>query len=169
MQQDNNPFGDMISDCNKIKEGIEKIASEDNDVKEGRCTKEDQMKEPGYLLFSQISDSVVQILSDERVISSLTNMVNFMGNDKDSKLEISKSFIETISVIMTNASYQAVLFYNDMLKEELTKQLDHMVDGLNTTRADVKGISMAIDVFKKRINDIEKTLKISEINSKLNN
>ena len=165
-----NLFDKSIEECKEFQENIKKAAAESEDVKEGKVTVEDELNEPGAVLYNQIADAIIQIFSSELVSQKITSMINLIPDlDKDTRLKIMKEVTELFSTITVNASYQAVVFYDELLKVELQNQLNHMVDGINITRSELEGYKMAMESFRKQLDDIKKKMKLEELKDQLNN
>ena len=73
-----------------------------------------------------------------------------------------------MAILMTQSSYQAILLYDSMLTERLNIQFDNFVNAINTNKADIDGHHNVLKVFKKRLGDIEKTLKLGDFVEKNN-
>ncbi len=169
MQFKDDIFTGTVNNCKRFQETVKKAAEESEDVKNGECKLEEKLKEPGCILYDRIADSIIRILSDEIILNHIQNIINmFPFIPKEEKMNIMKSFIELFTVIITNSSFNAIICYDELLKDELKQQFDHMVEGINLTRADVEGQHMAIDVLRKKIDEISSKLKISEIKNSIN-
>lgn len=147
------PLNDSINDLRQCQENLKKKAAESEDVKEGKCTVEDELKEPAYLLYNQIAESSIRILQLPEVVKTFAKLSDKLGDD------LAKSFVELLALTMTQSAHQAVLFYDDLLKAELTKQFDNVGEHLNDTRAVVEGHTGALSVFKTQLSEIQNKLK----------
>ena len=58
----NNLFDDAIKDLENMRNAMKESLKQDKDVKDGVCTEEDQMNDPSYVLFDQITKSTIGIL-----------------------------------------------------------------------------------------------------------
>lgn len=147
------PFNDSVNELKQCQEDMKKKAEESPDVKEGKCTLEEELQEPAYLLYNQIAESSIRILQLPEVVKTFSALSDKFGDD------LAKSFVELLALTMTQSAHQAVLFYDDLLKAELTKQFDNVGEHLNDTRAIVEGHSGALSVFKTKLNEIQTKLK----------
>lgn len=147
------PFNDSINELRQCQEDMKKKAAEAPDVKEGKCTAEEELREPAYLLYNQIAESSIRILQLPEVVKTFSALSDKLGDD------LAKSFVELLAMTMTQSAHQAVLFYDDLLKCELTKQFDNVGEHLNDTRAIVEGHTGALSVFKTQLNEIQTKLK----------
>lgn len=148
-------------DNDAIKEKLRKIAEQSDDVKNGTVSVEDELKEPGYVLYGQILKSTTDILRTPDTKKLFDQLVTQFGEDTTASL------MEFFAAAITQSSYNAVIFYNDLLKEELSKQFCLMGDTLNNCVADVKAHHGVLDAFGKRITAIEKRDKVDSIKKDL--
>lgn len=159
---ESNSLEDSIKDLKDYQDSIKKAAEQSEDVTDGKCTKEDELNEPGYVLFNNIAESSIRILQIPEVVKGFEKLSEKLGEDG------SKTLVELIALTMTQSAYQAILFYDDLLKNEITKQFDLYGNTINRTRADIDGQSAAMNVFRKRLDKIEKDLKIKDFSAKNN-
>ena len=164
MQQDqNNPLEESINDIKNLQDAVKTYAENSDDVKSGKCTKEDELNEPGYILYQHIAESTINILQNPEIVNAFKNISGELSE------EVSKNLVTIMAVSMTQAAHHAVLFYDDLLKQELTKQFDEIAKYLNNTKADVEGSKSAISLLRKKISDIENAIKINNFNKKNGN
>lgn len=150
-----------IDDILKYRENLEKCAENTEDVKKGNCTAEDEKQEPGYLLYQAISESSIAILQQPTVVKLFETISKDVGED------LAKSLVELFAISMSNSAYNAITFYDQLLKGELTKQFDHYGDYLNATTATVKAHDGVLEVLNKRVSDIENNIKLREVKDQI--
>lgn len=150
--QTNNPFNDMIENLNKTAEAVDKTTREDN--KENNST--DENNDPAFVLYNTIANNAVELLQNETVIETFRKLSPVLGNDG------TKSMIEMFSILLTQSAYQAVLFYDNLLKEELSAQFNHFATHINTARADIEAHHGALTVFRKQLGEIQTKLNIEK-------
>lgn len=131
-------------------------------MKSGKCTAEDEKQEPGYLLFKAISESSIEILQQPSVVELFKKVSENIGED------VSKSLVELLAISMSHSAHNAIIFYDQMLKGELTRQFDHYGDHLNAIGGTVRSHDSVLEVFSKRLSKIETTLKLNEVKSEIN-
>lgn len=148
------PLNESIKDIKEYQDKLKKAAEESQDVKDGKCTLEDELKEPAYVLYNQIAESSIKILEIPAVVNIFAKLSKTLGED------MSKSIVELFALTMTQSAHQAVLFYDDLLKAELTKQFDNIGEHVNKSQAELEGIKEAINVHRKKIGEIENRIKI---------
>lgn len=151
-----------IESVKKASDELINIAKQSDDVKSGKCTLEEELKEPGYVLFRQISESSIKILENTAINQAVEELSEHIGKDATVHLA------ELITIAMTNAAYYAVLSYDDILKEELSKQFENISHHINLSKSDIEGHAAVLSVFRKRISDIEDRIKKSDINDMIN-
>ena len=126
-------------------------------------TKENKEDKLVPVLFKQISDTSIEILNSPEI----TVAFKLMEGEGISKKAIS-TLIQVIAISMSNAAYQSILFYDDLLKQELTRQFDNIGDHVNMTKADVEGIKAAIQVHTQKISDIDNVLILNKLKENCN-
>lgn len=149
----NNPLNDSVNELKQCQDNLKKKAEEAADVKDGKCTAEEELREPAYVLYNQIAESSIRIIQLPEVVNIFAKLSGTLGDD------IAKALVELMALTMTQSAHQAVLFYDDLLKAELTKQFDNVGEHLNGTRAIVEGHTGALSVFKTQLNEIQSKIK----------
>ncbi len=149
---------DTIKDDQKrYNEELEKNAAESINVKEGICTKEDEINQPENILFNAISESSLNILSDP----ALQKLFDVL------KSELSESGLSTLtalmSICMSHSAYHAVVFHDELLRRELTKQFDNMVEHINRGKSDTGELYARVTVLEKKVGDIINDMRIKTI------
>lgn len=161
-QNQTTKLDESIKDIEKLKETAEKAAENTKDVKEGKCTAEDEKQEPAYILYQQIANSSITILQNPEIVKAFKDISEKVDE------ELSKNLVTLIAVAMTQSAHQAVLFYDAFLKKELDKQFEHIADAINKDRADINATTSAMQVFRERIGNLEKLTKIEEFQKQNN-
>lgn len=146
-----------IDEIRKHQKKVNESAKDSEDVKSGKCTKEEELQEPGYVLYNHITECTVNILQSPTVEAAFDMLSKKLGD------EATKALIDVFAISMTNSAHQAVLFYDELLKKELTKSFDSVGHHLNLAKADIQAHSGAIDVFRKRLDDIDKTINVNKL------
>lgn len=146
-----------IETIRKQQQAVNESAKEVKEVKEGKCTLEDELKEPKYVLYNQITECTIQILQSPTVVDAFTMLSEKLGD------EVAGALVDIFAISMTNSAHQAVLFYDELLKKELTKSFDSVGHHINLAKADIQAHTGAIDVFRKRLDKLEQKQKIDKI------
>lgn len=155
---ENNVFSEAIKDLESMRDAINKAAEQSEDVKAGNCTAEEEKMEPSYLLYNQIAKSSIDMLKQPEISKVFDNIKDIMGE------EIAKGLIEVFAISMTHSAHNAVLFYDDLLKIELTKQFENLGDHINTAKSDISAHGAVIEILRKDLNDIKSKLLIDQFN-----
>ena len=140
---ENNPFKDTIETLNKKSEKINESNSED--------------KNPGYILYDAIANNSIEILSNPEVVNTFKKIADAIGE------EATKSMVEMLAIIITQASYQSIIFYDGLLKNQLTDQFNHFASHINSAKADVEAHHGVLRVFKQQLSEIQNKLEIEKI------
>ena len=158
----NNLFDDAIKDLENMRKAMKESLKQDKDVKDGVCTEEDQMNDPSYVLFDQITKSTIGILKQPELEKIFTKISESLGEDT------AKGLIEVFSASMTHSAYEAVVFYDNLLKVELTNQFDNIGKFVNNLAADIKAHNAVLEVHKKDINEIKQQMLIDRFKDNAN-
>lgn len=153
----NNPFEDSIKGVKNAQKDMKKSASKSQAVKEGIVTPEEELKEPGYVIYNAISENVIKILQEDNVIKMFKEMSKYIPGP------CTQLLIELLAILMTNASYSSILFYDELLKKELINQFDNVGHHINLAKSDIEGIKSAMEVHRKQLSEISETLMINKI------
>lgn len=148
-------------DHEMIQEKLRKIAEANEDVQSGKISVEDELKEPDYVLYGQILKSTTDILRTPETKKLFDQIRIQFGED------LTAALMEFFAAAITQSSYNAVIFYNGLLKEELTQQFDHMGKPLNQCIAEVKAHDGVLRSFGKRITRLESIQKVDDIKMNL--
>lgn len=108
-------------------------------------------------LYMSITDTMVTLFNLESVKSAYAKLSESLSE------EASNDLLMLLILIMTHASYNSIATYDALLKAELTDQLQKYGDQLNLIAATVNGHTGVLEVFKKRIGELEKKNKIDEV------
>lgn len=155
---ENNVFSDAIKDLEYMRDAINKAAETSEDVKSGNCTAEEEKMEPSYLLYNQIAKNSIDILKQPEVFNVFNKIKDKIGED------IAKGLIEVFVISMTHSAHSAVLFYDDLLKVELTNQFKNLGDHINIAKSDISAHSAVIEILRKDLNEIKSKLLIDQFN-----
>ena len=115
-------------------------------------------------LFLEISKMVANILNTEKIQETFKSI----ANNPNIGMETTKEIIDVISVTSTMASYNAVVFYDELLKAELDIQFEHFVKNINEIKADYEGVKTAMLIYKKELDMIKEGKTIEDF-KKTNN
>lgn len=143
-----NPMSESINDIEHLQEALKNVANESRDKK----TDDD----PSYKLYSAIVDSCANIMKDEKVLERINQLIEPLGS------YTVKTLVPLLAVLMVNASYQAVLCYDDMLKKEIGDQFELYGHQLNMVKADVDAHGAVLKMFRGKISKLETNEKIKE-------
>lgn len=150
-------LNDDINVIKRAQEAVNKSADDAKDVKDGIVTADEERKEPAYVLFNGIAETSIKILSMPTVATLINDIGDKLGED------LAKRLTEALTICMTNSAYMAINFYDDLLKDELTKQFKEVDQNFNKLGADVNAHSGVLEVHNKKISDIEKRLTIDDL------
>jgi division protein CdvB (Snf7/Vps24/ESCRT-III family) len=152
MPQNNNPLNESIDDIKGFKEKLKEATKFTEDVKNGDATPEDEQQEPDYILYQAIADSSIQIMQMDEVINLFSKLSSKLTEP------LTKDLITLLTIVMTNSSYNAISFYDNLLKDELQAQFQAICDAFNQMAGEVHAHTGVFEVYKKRLDTIESRL-----------
>ena len=162
----NEHLKDSADSLRSVRDGLnselKKAAENSEDVKSGLSTPEEEMQEPGNVLFNAISEISIKILEDPAVSEQ------FIVLAKELSAEAVKALINAMAIAMTYSAYHSIAFYDDLLKKELEKQFQNIGHHINLGKADMEGYESVIKVLKTKIGEISEKLQIIELKNKIN-
>lgn len=146
----NKPFDDTIENLQKT------VDSVDEATKDKESKQDDENKDPAYVFYNAIANTSVELLQNPNVVDTFKKLANSLGED------VTKSLIEMFAIMLTQSAYNAVIFYDSLLKSELAKQFNHFAEHLNMAKADINAHKGALKVFRQQLGDIQTKLKIEK-------
>lgn len=153
----NNPFDSTIENLKKSTETVDKVTRKAAAEESGQPDDpKEPNREPAYVLYNMIANGSIELLQNESAIKAFQKLAEKTDG------ETAKLMIEMFAIMLTQSAYNAVVFYDELLKQELTKQFDHFADNINQNRAAISGQHGAILVFKKQLDEIQSKLKIEQ-------
>lgn len=155
MENNNNPFNNTFDAINKAVDDIDKMTREEDE----NTNSAEENSNPSFVLYHAIAETVVSVLSREEVANTFKMLASSLGEAE------SKSLVELLAIIITQANYQSLIFYDNLLKGELIKQFDHYTASINNIAADVNAHNSVLKVFKKTLGEIQDSLKIEKFQS----
>lgn len=145
-----------IESVKKSQERANKAAEETEDVKSGKCTAEDEKKEPGFVLFNQITASVIETLQKPEIIKTFNAVGEKIGE------QLASDLVMSIAICCATSAHNAITFYDDLLKKELNVQFDSLTKHVNMCKGDLTAYQSVLQVFKARLDKIEEPMKVSQ-------
>ena len=160
-KQKNNLFDDAIKDLENMRRAMKESLKQSEEVKEGN-NNENQINDPSYVLFDQITKSTIEILKQPELEKIFGKISETLGDDT------AKGLIEIFSASMTHSAYEAIVFYDGLLKIELSNQFDNIGKFINNLAADIKAHNAVLEVHKKDINEIKEEILIKKFKDNTN-
>ena len=141
----------QINELKDAKETIEKAAENSEDVKNGKCTKEDEKQEPMYYFSQAISDTCIQILESDATLNAISDLLTEL------KLEakVAGPLFNLLFITMVNASFNSIVLYDKILTKALDDQFNMYNENFSKLFADVSAHTGAIDVLRSKISKLE--------------
>jgi len=153
----NNPFDPTINSLKETADAIDNATRKAAEEETGEPNNpEEANTDPAYVLYNTIANTSIELLQNEVVVKAFQKLAS------TTDAETSKCMIEMFAILLTQSAYNAILFYDELLKQELTKQFNHFADNINENRATINGHHSAMLVFRKQLNEIASKLKIEQ-------
>jgi len=153
---------DSIKDLESFKDKMKQSSEQTDDVKEGRSTAEEEQQEPAYVLYNAIVETSIEIMKLPSFVKGFNHIADKFGED------CAKELSEMMVIAMTQSAHNAILMYDSLLKEELTKQFDHYGKALNECIGIVNAHNSVLEVYKSKLGTIEKNIKLESMNKEAN-
>ena len=141
-----------VDEINNFREAMRKATENSDDVKDGISTVEEEQQEPEFVLFDAIAESSINTLQMDAVVESMNKIADKLGDDLTSEL------CTIMAVLMSNSAFNAIMFYDDLLREQINEKFKEYDSIINDISAVTNGMNGAMEVFKKRIGDIQDKL-----------
>lgn len=162
---ENNNLNEVIKDIKEqqkiVNKAIEDSIDASEEVKEGLVDKE-EAKNVGVLLYNAILETVVDILNQPEV----KTQYDIIKEKLDDKTMAALTSI--IGVAASHAAYRAIIFHDNLLKEELIKQFDNLVMHINEDKKRIGLLETRMLVSEKRVEGIRTKLITDKISEEVN-
>lgn len=132
---------DVADGVKEVKDAIDATLKEKNP---------EELDSHENLLFDEISNTVIKILTDPSTNAAYARLKEKLNTD------ISKELVELISTVTTFATYNAIAFYDMMIKEQIQSNFKEFGDIILRHDGD-------IEVLRLKVGDIEKRLLINKV------
>lgn len=152
-----NKLAESIDSIKKFQFNLNEAAEHTQDVKDGVSTPEEERQEPDYILFNHIAESTINILQLPSIEKAFDSIAEKLDEDTAQHLA------EMIALSMVHSAYDAVAFYDGLLKKELDKQFNHFADKINEIDSVVTAHNGALQVCQEKLGIIEKNIKINSL------
>ena len=152
----------IIKEMRAAQDAMKSVAEESESVINGDVTVEEELEEPEFQLFNNILESTIDIFNREDIQKRVVNIGKSIGAQQSQEL------VQLIALVSTISAHNALLFYDEKLKKEISINLDNILKNVNNIAADVQGHEGALAVFKKKISNLEKSNISNEIKKEMN-
>lgn len=139
---------EALDHIRKMPETTRAMAAKNPDVVAGRITVEEQLQEPGFVLYNNVIKAVTEYFEIPTVQAIFRGLGPVIGETHAANL------MYAMAVGMTHTSHQTILFYDDMLKKEIGTQFDEIIKACNENRADAQSTLVAVDIIRTQLGKI---------------
>jgi predicted aminopeptidase len=136
--QKTNLLDETVDEINKFKDLYSKEFVEDEEI-----------KDPANILFNEISETSIHILQDPAINNCFAEIA------KELKEETVRQLVTVIGICMTHSAYQAITFYDELLKAELSKQFDNLSHHINLCKTDDEAIKASFSILRKQFDEVK--------------
>lgn len=143
---------------NKLNEIIDGMDSMKETIREELKKRDKDIPEATLILYDQIVDSTIGVLKEPGIIEGFERLASTLGEDN------AATIAELIGVATVNASYRTLAFYDEYLQKEFDSSFKNIEQHLNMAKADVSAHTGVLEVFKRRLDAIEKKISDDELN-----
>ena len=151
----------------EVAEEIKRIRSEIGEKinelseKEG-FSQEEIDNEIGIQLYTSILEVTGKILEDEKMLEQFKIAAETI--DKPTLTALTS----IIAVTASNAAFQAVIFHDGLLKEELTEQFDNFVNHINNDKREIGMLKARMQVIEKKLDELIMKITTQNISKEIN-
>jgi hypothetical protein len=156
-----NAYQGMIDAVKAESEAFNKSLKELDKKKKENPDMENDGNEVGYVLYKAILDSNIRMMETKQVEDIFNKLSISIG--EDSALSIVALFI----TCMNNSSYNALTFYDELLKGELNQQFEPMCTNINKNHIDIQTLTQVLEIHKKSISELKEAITINNINKEM--
>ena len=147
---------------NEFNEKIEQIARETEEIKDGVVNKEAIIESAGVRMYKAILETTGSILDNKEVKPLFEELAESMEEMKLTALT------SLIVVSAAHAAYQGIVFYDDLLKEELNPQFDNLVAHINHDKQEIGLLKAKMTVMEKKLDELMLNIKTQNISKEIN-
>lgn len=151
---DNKNFKEKISEINK--ENIDKQKEEKEKIRKDLEENENAEKTIADLLLEGIINNIERIVEIDNIKDPIMKLTATMDHEQVKQII---SLIQSFSVFMV---YNSILLYDDLLKDEIQKQLDHIGKHINLSKSDIEALKAAIKIHTKDLSRINEYINIEK-------
>lgn len=151
---DNKNFKEKISEINK--ENIDKQKEEKEKIRKDLEENENAEKTIVDLLLEGIINNIERIVEIDNIKDPIMKLTATMDHEQVKQII---SLIQSFSVFMV---YNSILLYDDLLKDEIQKQLDHIGKHINLSKSDIEALKAAIKIHTKDLSRINEYINIEK-------
>lgn len=107
------------------------------------------------MLYGSILTTIKEMLETSETQAIFTELSKILGDKTE-------SLVNLLVFTMTHSAYSAIIYYDELLKNELANQFDHMTEFVNNMNADITAMKSVIKVHSKKIDEINQNADISK-------
>lgn len=107
------------------------------------------------MLYSSILTTSKEMLETSETQAIFRELSEILGDKTE-------SLVNLLVFTMTHSAYSAIIYYDELLKNELANQFDHMTEFVNKMNSDITAMKSVIKVHSKKIDEINQNADISK-------
>lgn len=160
-QKNKSSFKDKI---NSINDDVIKYQHEEKAklVKEAEKDEESETIDFGKLLM----DGIVKAAAKTGSIPDIVTATNGFINAK-TKQDAVEPLINLIFKAVVNIVYNSIVLYDDLLKDEIQAQLDHIGKHINLSKSDIEALKAVVQIHSKDLSMIKDSLNMDKFKKEM--
>lgn len=139
---ENNNAEKAINDIKNFEKALEEASNNED-------AQNDPNAQAALLMYQSISETCIETLQMDLVVDVMNKIADKVGN------ELATDICSMMALIMTNSAYNAIMFYDQMLNNNLIPKFKEYDEVINNLAGTTQGINSAMEVFKKRLNELQ--------------
>lgn len=139
---ENNNAEKAINDIKNFEKALEEASNNED-------AQNDPNAQAALLMYQSISETCIETLQMDLVVDVMNKIADKVGN------ELATDICSMMALIMTNSAYNAIMFYDQILNNNLIPKFEEYDEVINNLAGTTQGINSAMEVFKKRLNELQ--------------
>lgn len=134
----------------------EKLLKQQQDLKEKAINKSEKNEESEVnfsdVLFKGISDAMLSITKQDMFKNAFEQLVSSGVLKSEDDID---ALVSIISPTIIGTIFSSLVLYDNLLKDEINTQLDHLVEHINLSKSDIEAIKAVVQIHSKQLAEIQ--------------
>lgn len=159
-------LSELVQEIEETQKNIQESYQSKQEEENGESPEAPVEDDIGKILSDAITSSTVEILSDPAILNQFNIMKAAL--DENNHAGAITALTSIIAISASHAAYQAIIFHDSLLKQELTKQFENIANYINNHRTNLGLQEVKIQVLEKKINDLITNQAIDKLSKEIN-